>query len=194
MHGMLTRLTLEGCIISAASTPSKAPSRAINSLPPPRSSAGVPSMRTRPGKRARERRERERGAERRGGDQVVAAGVADAGQRVVLGEQRHAGAARAAELGGEGRLEPVGARLDAQPAFAQRGYEQRRRLAFFERQLRMRMDRARDAQQRLARRLDGIADFLLERAQIHRGLGGGDAGHSITGPPGEGPRFRRRAV
>ena len=49
MQGMLTRLTLEGCIISAASTPSKAPSRAISSLPPPRSSAGVPSMRTRPG-------------------------------------------------------------------------------------------------------------------------------------------------
>ena len=51
-HGMLTRLMLDGCIIIAASTPASAPSRAISSLPQPRSSAGVPSTRTRPGNRA----------------------------------------------------------------------------------------------------------------------------------------------
>ncbi len=42
MQGIVTRFSLEGWIIIAASVPSNAPSRAMISLPPKRSSAGVP--------------------------------------------------------------------------------------------------------------------------------------------------------
>ncbi|CAB4825382.1 unannotated protein [freshwater metagenome] len=45
---MFSRSASAGCTIIAASSPSKAPLRAIRTLPPPPSSAGVPMMRTRP--------------------------------------------------------------------------------------------------------------------------------------------------
>ena len=74
--------------MSAASTSSKAPSRAISSLParPPR-----PGCRARPPGPAAGRctaREREERAHAGHGDDVVAAGVPDAGQRVVLRQHR----------------------------------------------------------------------------------------------------------
>ena len=75
----------------AASMPSSAPLRARTSLPECPSSAGVPSRTTRPAGRVGRghdlvQREERADAGRR--DDVVAAGVADAGQRVVLGADR----------------------------------------------------------------------------------------------------------
>ena len=50
-------------------------------------------------------RQRHRGAKARRRDDVVAAGMADAGQRVIFGEDRDGRAAVLAELGGIGGLE-----------------------------------------------------------------------------------------
>jgi hypothetical protein len=60
-------------------------------------------------KRGTELGQGERGAERGGRDQVVAAGVADAGQRIVLGEQRDERTVARAEIDGERGRQAVGA-------------------------------------------------------------------------------------
>ena len=77
---------LAGWIIIAASTSSKAPSRAIRILPPPPSSAGVPSTTTLPPVSRATTRERDAGAGAGRRDDVVAAAVADPGQGVVLAQ------------------------------------------------------------------------------------------------------------
>ena len=75
----------------AASTSWKTPASIRRTLPAPPSSAGVPITWMRPAKGRVAERGGERGAGARagGGDHVVAARVADARQRVVLGHDRH---------------------------------------------------------------------------------------------------------
>ena len=58
---------------------------------------------------------RDEGADRAGGDEVVPAGVADARQRVVLGQDRRRGRSRCPP-GAEGRRQPGDAALDRVPA------------------------------------------------------------------------------
>ena len=129
MHGIVVRLRLAGCIMSAASTPSRAPLRAMSSLPPPRSSAGVPRTRTRPGTRVGERGEGEPSPDTRGCDEVVAARVTDRGERVVLGEQRDTRRPVGSELAREGGLEAEGASLDDIESRALEGLPIRTRAA-----------------------------------------------------------------
>ena len=82
------RSTGQGWTIMAAWTPSKAPRSSMRILPPPPSSAGVPRTRTfRPIWSATAARAKP-GPHRARGDDVVAAGVPDVGQRVVLGADR----------------------------------------------------------------------------------------------------------
>jgi hypothetical protein len=154
MQGMVTRLTLEGCIMSAASTPSNAPCRAISALPQPCSSAG-------------DRAERESRSHAGGGDQVVAAGVPHLGERVVFGEQRHAGGPVGSEFGREGRLEAVGAFPHLETGRAQGADEQRCRLALLEGELGIPVDRMGEAQQLLPHRVDGPTDLSLESCDVH---------------------------
>ena len=95
----------------AAWTPSNTPRSSMRILPPPPSSAGVPSTRTVMPRSSATRGQAQAGADRRGGDDVVAAGMADAGQGVVLGADRHhqrPGPGLGAEGGGQvGRPPPV---------------------------------------------------------------------------------------
>ena len=181
-HGMFTRLMLEGCIIIAASTPSNAPSRAISSLPQPRSSAGVPSTRTRPGSARAQRRERDPRADARGRDQVVAAGVADLGQRVVLGEHRDAGRRSAPNSAANAVGSPYAPVVTSSPAPRSAATSSAAREALLERELGPRVDLAREAHQIAAHALDRLADFPLARVEV----GGGG--------PWRPPRLLRRAI
>jgi hypothetical protein len=61
-------------------------------------------------------------ADRRGGDDVVAAGVSDPRQGVVLGADRHVERA-AAGASGEGGGQIAGPRLDLEAGVGQRGFE-----------------------------------------------------------------------
>ena len=100
-HGMFTRLTLEGCIIIAASTPVERALARHQLLAAAALLGGRAEHAHAPGQPRAERREREPRADARGRDQVVAAGVADLGQRVVLGEHARRRARSRAELGRE---------------------------------------------------------------------------------------------
>ena len=73
----------------AAWTPSNAPRSSIRILPPPPSSAGVPSTRTVQPELVGHRGEGQAGADGRRRDDVVPAGVTHVGQGVVLGADRH---------------------------------------------------------------------------------------------------------
>ena len=78
MASMRGRSAPAGCTIIAASTPSNAPRSAMRTLPPPPSSAGVPRITHPAAELVGQRGGGEPGAEPGGGDDVVAAGVADA--------------------------------------------------------------------------------------------------------------------
>ena len=78
-----------GWIIMAACTPSKAPRSNMKILPPPPSSAGVPSTRTCDSDLISHRRQGQPGTDGRGGNDVVPAGVAHVGQGVVFGAHGH---------------------------------------------------------------------------------------------------------
>ena len=99
-----------GWTIIAASTSSKSPASSMWILPPALStadsSAGVPSSDRRAERLADHALQRERRPDGRGTDRVVPAGVAEAGQRVVLGDDRDLGPARAAELGAQPGRQP----------------------------------------------------------------------------------------
>ena len=73
----------------AAWTPAKAPRSSIRTLPPPPSSAGVPEDAHGEPELVRHGGQGEAGADRGRGDDVVPAGVAHVGQRVVLGADGH---------------------------------------------------------------------------------------------------------
>ena len=95
MQGIVTRLTLDGVhhqrgVDAVERAPPRHQLLAAAAL-----LGGRAEHAHAPGQLAAERRERERRADAGGRDQVVAAGVADLRQRVVLGEQRDAGPARA---------------------------------------------------------------------------------------------------
>ena len=107
----------------AASTPAKAPPSIRWILPPPPSSAGVPENQQATAQVLHDLRRRQSRAEAGGGDDVVPAGVADAGQRVVLAEERHEGSLGPG-AGREGRLHAVGLPLDLQPRLLGRPGEQ----------------------------------------------------------------------
>src|SRR5712692_5381478 len=95
-----SRVRSKPWIIMAASTSLKTPALISLTLPPPPSSAGVPiTWMRRAGPRAR------------GGDDVVATGVADAGQRVVLAEDGDGGAGAGLDGGAEGRVHAADAFL-----------------------------------------------------------------------------------
>ena len=111
----MSRSDGHGCTIMAACTPAKAPRSSISTLPPPPSSAGVPSTRTVSPDVVGDRGQGQAGADGGGGDDVVPAGVTDVGQRVVLGAHRHH-ELPVAGAGLESRRQVVHAFIHRQPA------------------------------------------------------------------------------
>ena len=79
----------QGCTIMAAWTPAKAPRSSMSTLPPPPSSAGRAEDAHGQSELVGHGRQGEPGADGGRRDDVVAAGVAHAGQRVVFGAHRH---------------------------------------------------------------------------------------------------------
>ena len=121
-----------------------------------------------PARRAvRETGEGEAGADARRRDQVVPAGVADLRQRVVLRQQRHAGAAIRSELGLEGRFEAVGTALDLQPGALQGSGEERRGVELLESELRVRVDGVGEFEQLGPHRVHGGARFFFQLRGVH---------------------------
>ena len=183
MHtqGMFTRLRAEGCIINAASTPSKAPRRAISSLPPPRSSAGVPRTRTLPGGPFG-RLARARPAP------TLAVAIRLCPQAWPISGSASYSASSAtrappsvAELRLEGRLEAVGPGDDLEPGPSHEVGEQGGGLALLEGQLRVRVDGAGEVEQLRPHGVDGVARFLLQPRGVHARLRIGDcAGTQFT--------------
>jgi hypothetical protein len=115
----------------------------------------------------RHRRQGQPRADARGRDQVVPAGVAHLRQGVVLGQQRHTGAAVGAELRGECRLEAVDTGFDLEARPAERRREQRCRLVLLEGQLGIGVNGAGDPQQLVAHAVDRLADPVLEISCLH---------------------------
>src|SRR2546427_202317 len=122
---------------------------------------------------ARAARERER-AERhgqghpracaRGRDDVVAAGVADAGQRVVLGHDRdRRSGPSAVDRRAERRGEPAHGALDPGAVLGEELGEPRVRLLFLERELRMVVDSVGEGLELVREAVDGRGDPGLER-------------------------------
>ena len=122
----VSRSVGQGWTIMAAWTPSKAPRSSIRILPPPPSSAGVPSTRTVSPMSSATAASARPGADGGGGDDVVPAGVADVGQGVVLGAHRHHELAVAGARLERGR-QVVHALVDFEPPASQRpGHRPRR--------------------------------------------------------------------
>ena len=108
-------------------------------LPLPRSSAGVPRNTISPGSSSRDRGERDRGADPGRGHRVVAAAVAETGQRVVLGEDpdpRPAPAPAAAPGRPDRGREPAGRMLHLEAVAREGLRDPGRRLALLEGRLR----------------------------------------------------------
>ena len=151
---MVMRSVVEGWIIIAASTPSKAPSRAISSLPPKRSSAGRAQIAHPPGERAVQFGKRQRGAEAGGGDDVVAAGMADAGQGVVFGEDGDRRTAILSELRRIGGRQAECFFLRGEPVTLHGPDEVAGRLELLERQFGFAVDEVAEAEQLIAHGVD----------------------------------------
>ena len=123
-------------------------------LPPYISSAGVPRTTTRASAGSSALIERDGGADAGSGDEVVAAGVADLGQRVVLG----------ADGDGDGPWPhsprnavsmPYAPACTLKPCASHERDELGAGVAFFVREFRVRVDLARDADEFVARGIDG---------------------------------------
>ena len=113
--------------------------------------------------------ERKRRAERGRGDQIVSARVADAGQRVVLGQQSHPRARCGAfEFALESGFEAVCRPPHRQSRRGQRVAQQAARMVFIEREFRMRVDVVRDVEQLRGHRVDPVHHDLL---QLFRHIG-----------------------
>jgi hypothetical protein len=108
---------------------------------------------------ARGSREREEGAERAGRDQVVAAGVADLGQRVVLGEDRDLGMA-AADARSKCRRQAAERALDRQALGLDRLAQPRGGAVLFEGELGRFVQPIREGHERGAEGIDGLVEVL----------------------------------
>ena len=102
-----------------------------------------------------------------GGDDVVAAGMADAGQRVVFREDRDGRAVLLAELGGisGGQAEGFAAHRDA--VAGESIGEARRGLEFLQRQLGFAVDRMAQTEQLVAHGIDRRNDIFFQQFQRH---------------------------
>ena len=175
--------------MTTASTPSKAPSRAISSLPPPPSSAGVPSSTAVPGTVAAGQHgvQAEEGADRGRADDVVPAAVPDAGQRVVLGEHRDRRAA-AAGAGPQRGVQAVHAHLGVDAVRGEQVGDRAHRPVLGVALLRVGVQVVAEPQQLAAGRLDrllGPGQQLLGGA----GVRGGQRRRGRRGPLGRGPQL-----
>src|SRR2546430_2452971 len=100
----------------------------------------------------------------RGRDDVVAAGVADAGQRVVLGHDRdRRSGPSAVDRRAERRGEPAHGALDPGAVLGEELGEPRVRLLFLERELRMVVDSVGEGLELVREAVDGRGDPGLER-------------------------------
>ena len=156
-----------GWTIIAAWTPSKAPRSSSRILPPPfTSSAGVPiTVIVRSTSSATALRP-SAGADRSRRDQVVAAGVADAGQRVVLGAdaRRAAGPSRSAARNAVGRSQMP--RLDVEAGSVSVLGDPRRRALLLMTELGMGVDPVAETRPGARAALDLGRHALLEVAQL----------------------------
>jgi len=124
-----------GCIIRAKSTPSKAPRSTMKTLPPPPSSAGVPMTCTSPPVSSRTEASASPAPTL---DDVVPAGVPQAGQGVHLAEERHRRTPPPeGELRAEGGLHPGNTPLDAESFFLEEGGKRAAGAGLFQRELRV---------------------------------------------------------
>src|SRR6266568_2247706 len=100
-------------------------------------------------------------------DEIVAAGVADLGQGVVLLEDRdgrsRAAALRVAAIRG---LDVLVTALDDEPSALEKLGDPDRSLTLLVRELRLRVDRAREGEERVAALVDGFDRALCERFRI----------------------------
>ena len=122
-------------------------------------------------------RQRQRGAEAGRRDDVVAAGMADAGERVIFRKDRDFGAA-GAEARGIGGVEAEGAARDGEVGAVERGSQNAGGLVFVEGQFGPCMDLVADGQKLGRHRVDHGAGFAFQR---------GGVGHSSLSPFGGEP-------
>ena len=97
-------------------------------------------------------------AQPRCSDQIVAAGVADPGQCVILSQDRDARRIRSAELALESGVQAVGAACYGEAMPLHRLGQPHRCLLLVKSQLRLGVNRPRNADQLDAHRIDGLAD------------------------------------
>ena len=108
-------------------------------------------------------RQRERRAQSRRRDDVVAAGMTHARQRIVFGEDRNR--RTFAEFGNISRLEAERFALHRQIMVLARSRQPRRRLEFLQRKLRLLMNRMRQREQLRLQGLDDARDVFLQQFQ-----------------------------
>ena len=125
-------------------------------------------------------------------DQVVAAGVADAGQRIVFGEQVDERAGRAAgEVALESGLEAVSGALDGEAGRRQRVAQQAARVVLVESEFRVGVDIVRHADEFPRQRIDPAHDDLFQfggHSGAPRTAMGGP--HDCRDAPGDKPEWR----
>ena len=163
-------------LIMAASTPRKTPASRSLTLPAPPSSAGGADDLDAPreGKGAESGRDGRAGPRACGGNDVVAAGVSDVGEGIVLGHDGDGRSGRLAVDGGaEGGGQPAYAALHAGAVlFRERG-EPPRRLLLVEAEFRSRVDLVRDLLEIVGEAVQRLRDLglgLVERFSGHAGL------------------------
>ncbi len=110
----------------------------------------------------------DRGGAGGGADQVVAAAVAEPGERVVLGEQRDRRPVAAAVLPAERGRQRRDAALDREPVTGEEAAEPAARLLLLEADLRVRVDVGGDPLQLGPQAVDPLRDALLQVVQLHR--------------------------
>ena len=170
MASIASRSASAGWTISAASTPSSAPAVDQPILPPPPSSAGVPRISTRPPELVGQRGGGQAGAEAGGGDDVVAAGVADAGQGVVLAQHGDRRARRTPARAANAVSSPAAERVDGQALALEDPGEQVVGEVLLEAELGVRVDLVRHVEQHVGPPVD---------LGGHAGLGVGSVAGSI---------------
>ncbi len=119
------------------------------------------------GQAAVEFRQGQRRAQSGRRDDVVSAGMTDAGQRVVFGQDGDGRSALLAELGGVGGVESERSALIGDPMGFDRCTQSIGRLEFLQRQLRLAMDRVAQREQLVAHGIDRAGDVLFQRFQRH---------------------------
>src|SRR6266567_5170501 len=160
-------------IIMAASTPLKTPASMSLTLPAPPSSAGRADHlhATREGNLAQRRRDGRARARAGGGDDVVATGMPDVRQGIVLRHDGHRGpGARALDGRPEGRGQAAHTPLDPRPLLLEEAREPRRGLFLLEAQLGIGVDLKRELFQLVGQAIDGVRDLglgLVERVSGH---------------------------